>query len=92
MTPDERAERLVTDRVLDLGYIKPAWIQVFADAIRAAVQAEREACAKVAQDYDAKDVFFGEKDDPQGRETQTCEAIAQAIRNRTAQEEGEGEK
>ena len=52
------------------------------DAINDLVVEEREACAKIAENSDSVDVFFGEEHDPQGRETQTCHAIAQAIRSR----------
>ena len=60
MTPEERAKQVVErwERVEDLS--RPYYRDCIADAIRAAVQAEREACAQLA--LEEKEHWYGNDD------------------------------
>ncbi len=72
MTPEERAEQIRDDWTTDMGrgHIPPdGMIRDIAAAIREAVEAEREACAKIAAAHDYHN--YG-----------VCERIAAAIRAR----------
>jgi len=100
MTPEERADQVVTwfkreatynrrrDKYEWPGVLVWAGLNVrVADAIRAAVQAEREACEALVKNMKGCGAVSTPADD-------WCEqrilGIAQAIRARTAQDEGEG--
>jgi len=91
MTPEERAELAILQWSLSqgLGVIlfpkgtEKSLVPFVADAIHAAVQAEREIIIQLV--VDEKEHWYG-NDQPDG--LIVCQNIYQAIRARTAQDEG----
>jgi hypothetical protein len=75
MTPEERANRIAADW-LDEQEAFPGLMEDIAAAIRAAVEEEREACAKIAE---MQWVLVGK-----GREGEVAAIIRNAIRKRGA--------
>lgn len=75
MTPEERAWEAC--RRVGIRKVNPEAISSIADAIRQAIVAEREACAKVVREWD-----YGSK-------PIDLEAIAAAIRSRSTEVNGQ---
>jgi len=87
MTPMHRAT-LIVHRLAILPSDQKRTVEMIADAIAAAVLAEREACAEAAWNHELRAHNPSDLNFRSGMEWMR-QKIAQAIRARTAQEEGE---